>query len=310
MSGNPPRRRAAWSILFFDLTLWPFLKALTRPFIKRLPWAACVATFVTHPIAGMFYLGRWKRALLYALLSPLCIAVEIYLLLHVEGFPNPPYVFLLDALVLRVIGAVDAYHIAKSWQPSTAWYTRWYAAIGLWLAVIVGSFTIVTLVRVSVSEVYSALTDIARPTLTKDDIFLLFKMPSAYHPGDLVAVEQVLYGKPRRLFWRVIALPGDEVEIKASQLIVNGKEVLLKDIGGGIYEETLPDGQHYQVHSTHVVDMASQKIPEGMLFLLSDDRDIYHNTHFFTQPEFVLVDNFLGKVVFVCKHPCPLKAKL
>lgn len=310
MNRKPFNKRAAWSILFFDLTLMPALRGLARPFVLRKPLAACFATFLIHPIAGMFYLGRWKRALLYAFASPAFIALETYLLLHVKGFPNPPYVFLLDALVLRLIGAVDAYYIAKSWQPRPLWYTRWYAALGLWLGIVAITFAGFTVLRVTVSEIYSALADIDRPVIMKDDLFLLFKMPGSYGQGDLVAIEQEMYGQRHRLFWRIIALPGDRVAIKGSTLIINGKTSQVTEIGEHTYQETLPGGNTYPTYSTQPITMEEQRVPEGMFFMLSDNRDIYRNTDFFAQPQFIAKENIMGKVVFICKAPCPLKTKL
>lgn len=134
MTRKPFHKRPAWSIVFFDLTLIPWLKAISKPFIDRKPFAAFIATIATHPIAGMLYLGRWKRAIVYIILSQVFFAAEVYMRWNVSWFPHPPF-YILDVIFLRLIAGIDAYHIARSWQRPAhmPFYMRWYGAIFFWL---------------------------------------------------------------------------------------------------------------------------------------------------------------------------------
>lgn len=307
---KPLHQRPAWSILLFDLSFFPWLRTLSAPFIARRPWAALCVGLLTHPIVAMFYLGRWKRALLYAILSPLAIALEIVLLLHVSDFPKPPF-FLLEAIGLRVIGAVDAYFLSRSWHmPDTPrFYTKWYNALGLWIGLIFLLFGGYTVFRWQVAEVFSATKDIDAPNITKGDFFVLWKTAERFSPGDIVLWEQEMYGYPRSFFWRVIAQPGDKVEIQDSQIIINGEDVKTTHLGEGIAEETLSNGRSYRVYSTEKITMPLVTVPEAHYFLLSDNRDMYKVTDFFASPQFIALKHFMGKVVFICKYPCPLEGK-
>jgi signal peptidase I len=130
---------------------------------------------------------------------------------------------------------------------------------------------------------------------------------------------------------RVIGLPGDQVQVRNGQLVLNGKAIPRKRIGDFIvpispnthcyyprfvgqledgtaacrypqYRETMPGGRSYNVLDldyTPQDDTEPVVVPEGMLFLMGDNRDNSLDSRFPAIPGqgigIVPQDNLVGK---------------
>lgn len=140
------------------------------------------------------------------------------------------------------------------------------------------------------------------------------------------------------LIKRVIGLPGDMVEMRAGELLLNGQPVPRRGmemrevrispnspcrVAGGAtpmirgsgsyrtcvyptYVETLPDGPSYrvidQVENPLTDDFRPAKVPKGHVFVMGDNRDDSLDSRFST-PEggigFVPLDHLIGRASFV-----------
>ncbi|MDN5351212.1 MAG: signal peptidase [Clostridiales bacterium] len=134
------------------------------------------------------------------------------------------------------------------------------------------------------------------PTLVEKDMLFMVKRGSIER-GDIVSFQSSLTltqadydglnflqkllhkpGEPKNLIKRVIAGPGDSIEISDGKVYVNGEEL----------NETY-------IHSTTSHDVAYQVIPEGEYFMMGDNRTVSYDSR-----ELGLIDesDIIGKVVF------------
>ncbi|WFL77288.1 signal peptidase I [Altererythrobacter arenosus] len=158
-------------------------------------------------------------------------------------------------------------------------------------------------------------------------------MASQPERGDVVIFKHPIDGSD--YIKRVIALPGDTVELRDGQIILNGKPVDKKrvedfvipvspntecawgavegrDIEGEAvcrykqFEETLPSGKTYRVldfGQTPADNYGPAIVPEGRMFLLGDNRDNSQDSRFPAAPAggigLVPQDNLVGKASVV-----------
>lgn len=164
--------------------------------------------------------------------------------------------------------------------------------------------------------VYKVPSNSMAPSLIAGDYILVSKMSyglkfpwstsqgwSASQPkhGDVV----VLNFKKRQTtpyVKRVIAGPGDKVEITSGRLTVNGKlceyknidatkeDIFLEDCGGVTYPVELP------VSVQNDEKISVKTVPEGHVFALSDSRENIEDSRTL---DFVHIDQIAGKVKFI-----------
>ena len=116
---------------------------------------------------------------------------------------------------------------------------------------------------------------------------------------------------------RVVGLPGDRIQMRQGQLVLNDKPVVrvaLKDLAGGgaacgleagakikRWREVLPNDANYVTYdcidngyydNTNVVT-----VPPGHFFVLGDNRDNSTDSRAMSAMGFVPMDNLVGKVV-------------
>ena len=104
------------------------------------------------------------------------------------------------------------------------------------------------------------------PTLYSADGLLLTKSYSRPQRGDIIVAHVTdRDGRPEDIVKRVVALPGDRVEVRDDWAIVNG----VPESG---YEVLRVQGQG--------VDQAESVIPEGTLYVLGDNRPVSLDSRF------------------------------
>jgi signal peptidase I len=265
---------------------------------------------------GQVYCGRIRRGLLMFLGSLLFApAIVVAALL-------PPATAVLVGLILAlltvlgvyVFSVVDAIRLARRgrdlFQPMDYNHPLVYA-----LFILVGltySAGGVYFVRGSVFEAFAVPTASEVPTLLPGDRLLVNK--TTYQRRFLRRGDEVLFRMPSEpgLTWakRVIGLPGDTVEVKGNEVFVNGRQLprepapraslgaAAQAVKGELFEETNA-GRRYRIlfatDTKPLPDYPTAKVPEGMCFVLGDNRN---NSRDSRTLGFVALGDVLGDVQY------------
>ncbi len=123
-----------------------------------------------------------------------------------------------------------------------------------WVAVIGGAFVVAILVRAVLFQAFYIPSPSMQPTLHVNDRVLVNKLSYDFHDvrrGDVVVFESPQVVAEKDLIKRVIGLPGDTVETRDGEIVVNDEVLkepyLPRDVGTGPMEKvTVPPG-HYWV---------------------------------------------------------------
>jgi signal peptidase I len=286
------------------------------PSAPRSPWiAALLSLFCTG--LGHLYAGRLVTGLALFLAS--LLFVPLVLLAACLEPTTTVLVGLLSAaaavVLLYPLSAVGAFLAARRapapFQPGEYHRPLLYA-----LFVLVGvSYPLVgvNLLRAHVFEAFQYVERSMNPNLRSGDRVLVNKWSlSGQMPrrGDVV-----VFRNPgnRRQTWlqRAIALPGDRVEVRAGQVLVNGKRLERDRVppgslppggtpdGGEVFEESNA-GSRYRVllgaAGERAPDFAEKTVPDGCCFVLGDNRDLAVDSRKFG---FVPLGDVLGPVQYI-----------
>ncbi len=243
----------------------------------------------------------------------------VYLLLSVSAnLVDWPFAIPLS-LIFVVICPIHAYLIAKRYNRHSArkWYSRWWGM----LTVCVGIFLSIFLIRSVFYDWFSVQEDSMSPYLDpqdtlivkkygyggygaygislmntglSDDIELQRGKVYAFYPPDVD--NNIVYVK------RLIAKPGDSVEIQGNQISINGlplkTTLLTKNTDFSLYEE-VSDGITYQIKIKGAEPFfpdVSLIVPDDSYFFLGDNRDNSADSRLWgTLPS----TRFVGEVVYV-----------
>jgi signal peptidase I (EC:3.4.21.89). Serine peptidase. MEROPS family S26A len=150
-----------------------------------------------------------------------------------------------------------------------------------------------------------------KPTLLVGDFILVNKLVYRFSEpqrGDIVVFKYPI--DPNIDFIkRIIALPGEEVEVRNNQVFINGKPLPLIEVGRGeengvrkvIYEEVLPEGikhkvQFYEDLSFSKRDFGPVVVPPNHYFVMGDNRDNSEDSRYWG---FVPRENIVGKAFVI-----------
>ncbi|WP_275670682.1 signal peptidase I [Neobacillus notoginsengisoli] len=123
------------------------------------------------------------------------------------------------------------------------------------------------------------------PTLHNQEKIFVNKMGD-FKRGDIVVIK----GPVENYVKRVIALPGDTIEMKNDQLLINGKKIKEPYLTGNL---TLAK----QFGSKLTGDFGSFIVPKGDLFVMGDNR--LHSTDTRNGLGFIKKSSIVGKSEFV-----------
>lgn len=131
--------------------------------------------------------------------------------------------------------------------------------------------------------------------------------------GDIVVFEYPL-DPDKDYIKRVIAIPGDTVEVRENRVILNGvplptelteERKILEDLGPEyppeslkLYYETIGEVKHHilMLNTRSHMDFESQTVPEGTFFVMGDNRDNSQDSRYWG---YVPREKLLGKAGFI-----------
>jgi signal peptidase I len=265
---------------------------------------------------GQIYCGRIVRGLVIFLGSLLFVPAIVTAALL------PPATVVLVGLILAllavlgvyVFAVVDAFRLARGgrdhFQPMDYNHPLVYALfilVGLTYAA--GGLY---LIRTSVFEAFVVPTGSAAPTLVPGDHILVNK--TTYQRRFVRRGDEVVFRVRSQpgVNWvkRVIALPGDTVEVKDNEVLVNGRQLprepaplaslgaTAQEVKGELFEETNA-GRRYQIlfaaDTKPIPDYPKAKVPDGTCFVLGDNRN---NSRDSREMGFVDLGDVLGEVQY------------
>ena len=140
-----------------------------------------------------------------------------------------------------------------------------------WVVVIVGALVVALVIKTFLLQAFYIPSGSMLPTLQVSDRVLVNKLSYKMHDvnrGDLVVFERPPgeHGDDiKDLIKRVIALPGETIELRDGRIVIDGR--LLE-------EPYLPDG-------TVTANLETTTVPEGSVFVMGDNRSDSRDSRFF-----------------------------
>ncbi|MGE0760542.1 MAG: signal peptidase I [Pirellulaceae bacterium] len=262
---------------------------------------------------GQIYCGRIVRGLVLflgsLLFAPAIVAAALL----------PPATIVLVGLIVAlatvlgiyVFAVVDAFRLAR--RGGDAFQSRDYNRPLVYALFILVGLTYsaggLYFLRRNVFEAFAIPTASEAPTLLPGDRVLVNKTTYQRRPvrhGDEVVFR--VASQPG-LHWvkRVIALPGDTIEVKDNAVILNGQRLAreradpgaaAQQLKGELFEETNA-GRRYRIllaaGTQPLPDYPQAKVPDGMCFVLGDNRNQSRDSRTIG---FVALSDVLGDVQY------------
>ena len=264
---------------------------------------------------GQIYCGRIVRGLVMFLGSLLFApAIVVAALL-------PPATVVLVGLILAllavlgvyVFAVVDAFRLAR--RSSDLFQSMDYNHPLVYALFILVGLTYsaggLYFIRSNVFEAFAIPMASEIPTLLPGDRFLVNK--TTYQRRFVRRGDEVVFRvPPLGVNWvkRVIALPGDTVEVKDNEVFVNGQQLArepaplaslgaaAQEVKGELFEETNA-GSRYRIllaaDTKPLPDYPQAKVPDGMCFMLGDNRNKSRDSR---TMGFVALGDVLGDVQY------------
>ncbi len=182
---------------------------------------------------------------------------------------------------------------------------------GKWITELIVIIMVVLLIRAFVAQAYNIPSGSMKPTLLVGDFILVNKLVYKFSEpqrGDIVVFKYPI-DPSIDFIKRIIALPGEEVEVRNNQVFINGKPLPLVEVGKGeengirkiIYEEVLPEGKKHKIQVYEDFpfsrrDFGPILVPPGHYFVMGDNRDNSEDSRYWG---FLPKENIVGKAFVI-----------
>lgn len=239
------------------------------PSARRKWWAAALLS-IAVPGLGQVYNGQGRKGLrYYSYFWLLVVASLLMLALAIPPFniAIPILTFVSAYLSILIEAIITARRLGDTYQPKI--YTRWYLYL---LAIAISGFVVqpalTYAIRGALVQAYKLPTGGMLPTLLIGDRILVDKFSYRFTNPDHgeIIVFKFPQDERRDFIKRVIGLPGETVEIREKQVLIDGR----------------PLEEAYAMHlDTQIMSnppsprdsFAPVIVPEGHLFVMGDNRD-------------------------------------
>lgn len=230
----------------------------------RRPWLAGLLSLTGAPI-GQLYAGRPKRAIVLWILCSVILPLAMYLLFRI---PLNRLLILASTIVILATPlflAVDAFLIARrDRQQQLQLYQRWWVYLLVWAgALVVGNISSY-LFRSHLTAAFIVPSRAMAPTIEHNDRILVDKL--AFNTSQLKRNDLAIHWSsgpiPQLNVKRIMGLPGETVEVREEQLLIDGKPVTDEFAFIDIDQPLIPELTNY----------GPVTIPAGSFFVLGDNR--------------------------------------
>jgi signal peptidase I len=255
-------------------------EASTVPAFTRRPSVAALLSALA-PGLGHVYAGRLLPGIVW-LGAYLALGSIGTLVVMVAPSVHGVLVVAAAGLGLWIVAAVQAWRAARAVPTgaSSAEYQRWYVYVTLALLALPGSASWALAVRERVVQVFSVPSGSMLPAITPSDRVWVNRL--AYRTGPVHRGDVVVFVNPNArhacYVKRVVALPGDRIEMRADEVFVNGVRLEHSpEAGSALWEANA--GARYRIvllpPSTEPrppTTFAPITVPNGHCFVLGDNR--------------------------------------
>jgi signal peptidase I len=257
----------------------------------RKPWLAGLLTFITIGL-GHVYSGKARKGIVLFLLGQLFFGCILAFLLAYS--PVGLILGVVVCLLYFFYCIINAYVTANEsgYSYTLKRYNRWYVYLCFWFfcSVVIGSVMNMA-VKTNIAQSFHIPSGAMLGTLQIGDYIICNKF--IYKTTEPKRGDIIIFPYPKdpsvSYIKRVIGLPGESVEIKNKDVLINGK---LLD-------------EPYVIHTTETIlspgasprdNFGPVEIPQNELFLMGDNRDNSFDSRFWG---FVNVAEIKGKVIYV-----------
>jgi len=260
----------------------------------RKPWIAGILA-LSLPGLGHWYLGRLALSISWFFTVEILITAATLLLRS----PLLPPVIGLGAFVIPfvaiVLSARAAVRLSRQVRATyeVGLWNKWY----VYLLVLAIGATLQSLFSDARHEYIAKAYRIPSPAMVPtlligDHVFvdkLIYRLGTAPRNGDII-VFRFPEDERKDFIKRVVALPGDSVEVRNKQLIVNGEQI--NDVG---YTQRI-DPNMIEASVNPRDNFGPVTVPDHAYFVLGDNRDQSLDSRFWG---YVSADKIRGKVMFI-----------
>jgi signal peptidase I len=232
------------------------------------------------PGVGHLHRGRVVPGIAFAFGNVVLATLGALVLAAGPGVASPLLVVALGALALWIAAVVDSVRGGEAVPPGD--FNRWYVCVLLGLLSLTGAANWALAVRKEVVQVFHVPSGSMRPTLPLGAHVLVNEM--AYRKGPVRRGDVVVFVIPneryQRYVKRVVALPGDTVEVRGDDLFLNGAKLAQTPASEeNVRFETNGDARYPIVVEPPREDSPTTrtpgpvKVPNGHCFVLGDNRN-------------------------------------
>jgi len=256
----------------------------------RKPWLAGLLA-ILNPAVGYAYVGKLQKGIIISLLL-LFLYPSLVIFLKVRITKIALLCLVATPIIIIFILFTDCYKTAKEYNISYELksYNRWwvylflYIFFGVFLTSLSQSYTRNNLIQAFKIPAASML-----PTLEIGDHLLVDK--SIYKKSSIQRGDIIVFPMPKKpqieYIKRVIALPGDTIEIINKEVFINGnkeKDSYSIHLDARIFEKGISPRDNF----------GPIEIPDGNVFVMGDNRDNSYDSRFFG---FIPIQSVKGKSV-------------
>jgi signal peptidase I len=289
---------------------------------KRQPWAAVAFSFIM-PGLGHIYSGRIAKAIVLMFLISICYPFMIFALAaeHSSFRLLIIGIAIAAASIIQLVAIIDSYYAAKLAKSDYTLkdYNRWYVYILLLLTATAGNASIgnAFYFKEKFAEAFYVPSWSMYPAIHNGDRILVNKM--VYKNTDPQKGNVVVFLNPdnRKINFikRVVAVAGDTVEIKNSELYINGKKLELRKVAesaSGTTPSLLQGDTFYEINgdAQYKIFIGEQQnggteapkdfgpitIPKHEVFVLGDNRNFSYDSRNFGS---IPIVGIKGKVTYL-----------